>query len=128
MAPTIAGVLAVMLGVGLQDAPAGVQPQTAGQSAETLVSLTLPQGATSLFQPDARSSYSGLFRSDVAHTVRILPRGRQAAPQQAPDVKIVCGLTVYQVDARLDPGMVWHAPSRGTKFAIRALTPPICRE
>jgi hypothetical protein len=42
--------------------------------------------------------------------------------------KIVCGLTVWQVDPAIDPGIRLRGPDRTVDFKIRRVAPPTCGE
>lgn len=51
------------------------------------------------------------------------------ASARAPERKVICGMTVIQVDPpQTDPGMPVQVPSGRVEFTMRSVTPSICWE
>ena len=126
MTPTIAGALAVVVGFSLQDtAPS----RPAASSAPATVTLTLPANGL-LFQAGTRTPYSGIFKlAKGTQTVQIAPRAGTTVTAPNGETRVVCGLTVFQADARIDPHMVVRIPSSpNVTWAIRAMPAPRCPE
>ena len=54
---------------------------------------------------------------------RQLPPGTKGARP-----RVVCGLTIWEVDPELDANMRRVTPERGIDFTIRRIIPSVCRE
>ena len=116
--------------------PPGEGPITAhGQTSSILVvQVQPPTGAPSVVPPSKKDPFENLFRSlpknppdpDVA---------ARLVEQLAAQTKVVCGLTMLQVDPNVDPKIrrdVSPAPQkpnpiRQPDFKIRRITPTVCR-
>jgi hypothetical protein len=63
------------------------------------------------------------------------PQTKQSAPAPTPNVRpgdasstrVVCGTVVFQADPSVDPRMVIPTPKNTNQFAIRTITPPVCK-
>ena len=101
-----------------------------------VVPVQPPTGAPSVVPPPKKGPFGNLFQSlpknspdrDVADAL---------LEQLAARTKVVCGLTMLQVDPNTDPKIrrdVTAAPAqnpdlrRQPDFKIRRLTPPVCQE
>lgn len=49
-------------------------------------------------------------------------------PDQAREIRVVCGTTVVTADARVDPRMPRLTAPADVAYTIRATPPPICRD
>ena len=61
--------------------------------------------------------------------------GRESAPARplqpgtnGKKPRVVCGLTIWEVDPQLDANTLRVAPEPGINFTIRRIIPPICRD
>ena len=95
-----------------------------------------PTGAPSVVPPPKNGPFENLFQN--------LPKNPQdpdvaaaLVEQLAAKTKVVCGLTMVQVDPNTDPKIrrdVSAPPAQQTNlirqpdFKIRRITPPVCRE
>ena len=131
--------LGLVLAIG---ALAGKLPPGEGQTAAygqtppfLVVHVQPPTGAPSIVPPSKKAPFENLFQNrpqsppdpDVAALVE----------QLADKTKVVCGLTMVQVDPKTDAKIrrdVASAPaqkpnlSRQPDFKIRRITPTVCRE
>jgi hypothetical protein len=108
-----------------------------GQTPPLLVAhIQPPRGAPSVVPPPKKGPFENLFRNlpknppdpDVAAAL---------VEQVAARTKVVCGLTMLQVDPNTDPKIrrdvsaaTGQKPNliRQPDFKIRRITPPVCRE
>jgi hypothetical protein len=66
-----------------------------------------------LFRPRGEAAITARERGYLQGTSRAKPR-------------VVCGLTIWEVDPGLDAGIRRVVPDRGVAFAMRRLRPPVC--
>jgi hypothetical protein len=79
-----------------------------------------------LMRPSTTDPFGNLFMTRVD---RLDAKIRsQGANPPAPNPRIICGLTVWQVDPAIDPGIRVEAPDRGVDFKIRRIVPETCRQ
>ena len=74
----------------------------------------------------AATPYARLFETQEA--LKKALQEKSAGLASAPKSKIVCGMTVIEVGPALDPKMAVTPPKDSkTRFTIRAIDPPICK-
>jgi hypothetical protein len=73
-----------------------------------------------LMEERAKNPYEQLFP-----TTGTTPR---SAPARRPTATQICGLTVWNVDADLDPRMIIRQPEPKREFSIRKIQPTVCAE
>jgi hypothetical protein len=125
------------LAIGLLPAAAAAQqPDPAVVPAPELVQGTpaWPQTSQDLAPPQ-NSPYARLFKAPELREKSLRLREQLQAPSQhdfqsppAGSHRVICGMTVIQVDPSVDPRMVIPRVDDGTRPAIRTITPPVCRE
>ena len=129
MSPTLLLGLAAVLSVSANPLPAHeasgraqvAVPQDLTTSARTLARR--PQ-VTSLIVPSPKTDpFSKLFRA-----ADLTKRGQPAVALPLPPKSIKCGMTIWQVDPGVDPGIHLPTLGRDVEFKIRSITPPACRE
>jgi hypothetical protein len=72
----------------------------------------------SSWDADRKNPYSKLFKPVL---LPVAPAPSAAGPE------IKCGMTIIPVDPSIDPRMVMPPLPSTTKYAIRAIDPPLCR-
>ena len=93
----------------------------------------LVASSTALAEPaNRRNPYSNLFTAQVPGVpgrppapVPQLPPLTTVVP--TPTSKVVCGLVVWQGDAKIDSRMSQHVPPGAAAGTIRVVEPQICR-
>jgi hypothetical protein len=123
------GVVGTMASLSLEGRSAVVGVQTAVVEGHD----TVAQDPAGPFTPTGvplgtaprKDLFSKLFRprGEAPITAReraYLPGTTGAKP------KVVCGLTIWEVDPGLDAGIRRVVPDRGLEFAIRRLRPSVC--
>lgn len=128
--------LTVVLAQGSPQLASSTGPGSAPRSrlAEQTASMAVPA-------PSDIHLYSRLFVAQAATEVPQAPTepvepapGRPPAqeatrsPDQAPEIRVVCGTTVVTADSRVDPRMPRLTPPADVAYTIRATPPPICRD
>ena len=84
--------------------------------------------ALSIVPPVRKNPYAGLFPVARA-TARQRPTDPSAAARTpASTPRVVCGMTMWQVDPELDARIRIAAPSHGVESRIQRIEPPSCRE
>lgn len=86
----------------------------------TLVAATGDQPPFGLAGSPRKDSFKKLFN--------VAPAGRSSQPESRTKPKVVCGMTVIPVDPSIDPRIRVDVAKAETKFTIRAVQPPICRQ
>jgi hypothetical protein len=126
------GLAVVLAQVGSQLAPApGPAPVAAPAQGPV---LSGPLALVNLPPDRDIDFFAGLFAPQApAGPVHPGP-GRPPAPEatpvpdQAPGVRVVCGMMIVTPDPRVDPRMPRLTPSADVAYTIRATSPPVCRD
>lgn len=101
-----------------------------------LLGFTLVSPTAVLAQRQVSPPFSKLFRPPATSreqpSTPTVPFGanpmNKAVFPARPPVKIVCGMTLVPVDSSLDPKIEHPVPSTRTKFTLRTVKPPACRQ
>jgi hypothetical protein len=115
----------------------GKLPPGEGQTPPfAVVQLQPPAGAPSIVPPPKKAPFENLFQNPPQN-----PPAPDVATglveQLADKTKVVCGLTMSQVDPNTDPKIRRDVPAataqkpnlnKQTDFKIRRITPTVCRE
>jgi hypothetical protein len=106
--------------VGIQTAEMGGRDTVAQEPAEPSTQVRVPLGTA-----PRKDLFSKLFRPSgepliTAPERAYLPGTNGAKP------RVVCGLTIWEVDPGLDAGIRRAVPDRGVEYAIRRLRPSVC--
>jgi hypothetical protein len=127
---------AAAIAIGLSSAVPAAQPQSptaapalpAEQPPKTRA--VEPETQHGLATPAPRKDpYARLFTSPPSHAEAQLAAVEQLAGQPPNSRRVVCGMTVIHTDPSVDRGMVIPRVDDATaRPAVRAITPPVCRE
>lgn len=105
------------------------------------IAVTVLAGAVTLsadqpVNPQANAKFGALRRTPPASPYEKLFELRgalnnaveQSQPAPAPKSRVVCGMTVIEVDPAIDPKIGVTPPGdEKTRYTIRAVEPPICK-
>jgi len=98
-----------------------------------LAAVVVPAPA---FAAQRQAPYSGLFTGQL----NVTPQPQVPAPPPAPQLvplppkpanprsSVVCGMTVAQGDAKIDPKMPRHPPANAPTPAIKIVPAPMCQK
>ncbi len=95
-----------------------------------------PAGASSLVPPSKKATFENLFQT-LPQSPTDPDVAARLVEQLSEKTKVVCGLTMVQVDPNLDPKIRLERPLpagqkpnliRQPDFKIRRITPTVCRE
>jgi hypothetical protein len=104
--------------------------QSAAAAASIDEAQTGASGAhTNLFKPPSSgrtNPYGGLF-APTGQAGTAPARSRSSQPTETAKPRVVCGMTIVPVDPGIDPKMAATPQPTGTRYAIRAIQPPMCK-
>jgi hypothetical protein len=110
---------------------AGLAGQTVGRGAEVVPSETqkpaapLPDRGTEptpvLVVPTAKDPHARVV-------AKLIIAKQMIAPQSAAKPKVLCGLTVVEVDPDIDPKIIVRPKPDDVDHKIRRIPPSVCRE
>jgi hypothetical protein len=78
-------------------------------------------------QPDnPKNPYRGVFEPQKELPAHAIPVTPQTFMRSRQSPRVVCGMTLIPADANIDPGILVKVPDLETRYAIRAIKPPVC--
>ena len=101
-----------------------------------VVQVQPPPGAPSIAPPSKKAPFENLFQNRPTDP-RDADKAAELVERLTAKTKVVCGLTMTQVDPNTDPKIRRDVPaataqkpnlSKQTNFKIRRITPTVCRE
>lgn len=69
--------------------------------------------------------FEGLFRVPETTMAQTKRNSSRITP---PSPRVVCGLTMYEVNSDIDAKIIVAAPNRSVDFKVRRIVPSTCRE
>ena len=110
----------------------GVGPDQ-GQSRASAAATPTPASGVSRSQPAPPSGVGGKSYNKLFRTAIPAATPAQTTPSNAPPAavwrqpRVVCGMTLMEVDPALDPKIRIERPPDRTRYAIKIIEPATCR-
>jgi hypothetical protein len=109
----------------MQERPSADQAVASQDAASTTREQTkLAAMVAAAVATQKKDPYAGLFRGQPSVSVYDF----SGTMSGVPNPRVVCGLTVLQVDPAIDPKMVRLEPDAGIDFKIHRVTPLLCND
>lgn len=130
VALVLVGLMSLAPGASVDNEPVAIiadaaQPGDHDQATRPPASLPGPV-RLSFGSPVGKNPYGYVFMPDRPGWERVPARPLQPGTN-GKRPRVVCGLTIWEVDPELDANMPRVTPEAGIDFTIRRIIPPICR-
>lgn len=78
-------------------------------------------------QPDnPKNPFRDIFGPQITFPAHTRPVTPQMFMRSTDSPRVVCGMVMIPADPNIDPGIIVKVPDPQTRYAIRAIKPPVC--